>query len=154
MSRQFPPASIDQVLGLLRVLYSLGGKTDIYKIDEEVEIDFDELSLAVNAAEALGLVAVRAGDVELTELGRRAAVSDLDDVKEEIALKLSSLRPFADILNKVDGDSAPLSDVLSLLCDLGYCGEVAARRIIAWAVRFGLIEVTPEDVVLPGRKTA
>ncbi len=151
MSRLFHPASIDQVLGLLKVINALGGKTDIYKIDEEVEIDFDELSTAVSAAESLGLVKVVSGDVELTELGRKVVTSDIDEVKRELAERLATLRPFSDILDKLRTESSlSLDEVMELLCNLGYCGEVPSRRIITWAVRFGLIEVTPDDVVMPG----
>jgi hypothetical protein len=150
MNRSFQPAAVDQVLGLLRVVHSLGGKTDIYRIDEEVEIDFDEISLAVGAAESLGLVAVKAGDVELTELGRRA-VLDLDSVKAEIARRLASLTPFADILASLRRKTPlPLGEVTEMLCWLGYCGDVPTRRVIAWAVLFGLIEITSDDLVFPG----
>lgn len=151
MSRSFHPASIDQVLGLLKVVNAFGGKIDIYKIDEEVEIDFDELSSAVNAAESLGLVKVVSGDVELTDLGRRLVASGIDEVKRELAERLAALRPFSDILDKLrERSSLTLDEVIEMLCSLGYCGEVPARRVITWAVRLGLIVVTPDDVVLPG----
>ncbi len=151
MSDVFHSAAIDQVFGLLKVINSLGGKTDIYKIDEEVEIDFDELSTAINAAESLGLVVVSSGDVELTELGRKAIAGGLEEAKEEIARRLAALRPFSDVLKRLrERGSMRLDELTSLLCDLGYCGEIPTRRIITWAVRFGLIEITPDDIVLPG----
>lgn len=150
---QFPPASIDQVAGLIRVLYSMGGRVDAYKVDEEVEIDLGDLSLAIEAAKALGLIKAEQGDLQLTELGRLWALGDLDDVREELGRRLAEMSPFADVLRALgEKGEVELREVEELLCSQGYCDEVAVRRLINWGVRLHLFEVTPDDKVLPAKQ--
>ncbi|MFB6489736.1 MAG: AAA-associated domain-containing protein [Thermoproteus sp. AZ2] len=150
---QFPPASLDQVAGLVRVLYAMGGRVDAYKVDEEVEIDLGDLSLAIEAAKALGLVEAEQGDLQLTELGRSWAVGDLDDVKGELGQRLAEMSPFAELLKALrERGEVELKEVEELLCSSGYCDEAAIRRLINWGVRLRLFEVTPDDRVLPAER--
>ncbi|CCC81306.1 AAA-associated domain-containing protein [Thermoproteus tenax] len=153
-NRQFPPASVDQVLGLLKVLKSLGGRTDIYRIDEEVEIDFDELSNAVNAAKILGLVVTEGGDVELTELGDRVLREGLEGVRDLLARRVAELSPFAEILSRLRAQGTlKLEEVVKLLCALGYCDDILVRRMLGWGVQLGVLYIS-SDSVMPAQETS
>lgn len=150
--RAFPPASVDQVVGLVRVLHSLGGRADAYKVDEEVEVDLGDLSLAIEAAKALGLIAVEGGDLELTDLGERLAESDIGEVEAEVGRRLAEMEPFAELISAVRSrGSMELGEAENLLCRFGYCDEVSARRVLNWGVLLGVIEVTGDDKVLLGK---
>ncbi|MEM1611606.1 MAG: hypothetical protein QXQ57_08195, partial [Sulfolobales archaeon] len=62
--------TIDQVIGLVEILYSLGGVADTSKISEIVDVDAGLLPNVIDVAEALGLVKLSRGDLEITSLGR------------------------------------------------------------------------------------
>ncbi len=66
-----PDARIADLVGLLYVLNNIfNGKTDLYKLEKEMEVDIDDLMPIVYTAERLGLVAVESGDINISDKGR------------------------------------------------------------------------------------
>jgi len=61
--RLVPPVTVDQVLGLVKYVASLGGRVDSSKLDELLDVDMDLLPHAVEAAVVLGLLRREGGDL-------------------------------------------------------------------------------------------
>jgi hypothetical protein len=83
--------TIDHVIGLVEILYSLGGVVDTSKISEIADVDAGLPPNVVDVAEALGLVRLSKRDLEITNIGRDIARADSRSLKRllrELAIKL------------------------------------------------------------------
>src|SRR5262245_48129215 len=87
-----PHAPIRTVLGLLEHLREApGGREDLYKLGSPLGYELDDLLPVTEAAKALGLVKVAAGDIELTEEGRRMAEAEEPERKRCLAERMRAL---------------------------------------------------------------
>jgi hypothetical protein len=68
---------VDQVLGLVKVIYHLGRGVDAININEAVDADLGDLAHVIDAAGTLGMVKAVGGDLELTVAGRDAVEKPL-----------------------------------------------------------------------------
>ncbi|MFN7105111.1 MAG: AAA-associated domain-containing protein [Pyrobaculum sp.] len=143
---RFPPVGVDQVLGLLKVIYALGGRVDVMHINEAIDADLGELSHVIDAAEVLGFVKHSNGDVELTEDGRKAVEMPLRHLQLTLKTKMSALEPFAQLVDYLKRE-ARLEEVLQYIASLGYMEE-GARKILDWAVFAQLVEIDDDMVKL------
>jgi hypothetical protein len=48
---RFPPVGVDQVLGLVKVIYHLGGRVDAMNINEAVDADLGDLAHVIDVTE-------------------------------------------------------------------------------------------------------
>lgn len=78
---QLPHARPGGIGGLLELLADRGGRTDLYRLAEELMMQADDLLTIVSAAQMLGFVHIQEGDVELTPTGRAFADADIDSRK-------------------------------------------------------------------------
>jgi len=91
-----PEARVADLLGLLSVLYnSFEGKTDIYLLEKELEVDLDDLMPIVYAASTLGFITVGDGDIIITDKGIEFLKSNIRRRKELLKESLHKLEPFA-----------------------------------------------------------
>ena len=91
-----PDARVADLLGLLTVLYnSFEGKTDIYLLEKELEVDLDDLMPIVYAASTLGFITVGDGDIIITDKGIEFLKSNIRRRKELLRESLHKLEPFA-----------------------------------------------------------
>lgn len=91
-----PEARVADLLGLLSVLYySFEGKTDIYLLEKELEVDLDDFMPIVYAANILGFVTVGEGDIIITDKGIEFLKSNIKRRKELLKESLHKLEPFA-----------------------------------------------------------
>lgn len=140
-NRLFPPVGVDQVLGLLKIIHTLGGRIDVMHINEAVDADLGELSHAIDAAEMLGLIKYSQGDVELTEEGRRAVEMPLKYTQIALRNRLASIEPFAQLVNYLKkAEEVDVDEALQYIAGFGY-GEGSAGRILDWAVFVQLVEI-------------
>src|SRR5207302_4803284 len=65
-----------------------------------LRIDLDELLPIIDTAEYLGLVAVKEGEISLTELGTKAHSSKIAERKKLVHARLETLEPFSDIADR------------------------------------------------------
>jgi NitT/TauT family transport system ATP-binding protein len=65
------------IAGLLELLPAPGEHADLYRLADDLGLEIDELLPVVEAASMLGFLAVKEGDVEITELGYRFANADI-----------------------------------------------------------------------------
>src|SRR5512142_1578212 len=68
-----PDATIGRLMGLLEAMRETPGPDDMYRLAGSLQLELDDLVPLIDAGELLGLVEVREGDYEMTEIGRRMA---------------------------------------------------------------------------------
>ena len=137
-----------QVISLVEVAGSIGGKVDAPKLADELGADLGVLIPIMDAAEMLGLIRSEKGDVYLTELGHKFQKTTINKVKI-LKERLSGIEPFRtalEIASKKKYFTA--SDVGDTLVDMGirwhYVAEVNETLIktllIHWAIYAGLLK--------------
>jgi NitT/TauT family transport system ATP-binding protein len=137
-----------QVISLVEVAGSIGGKVDVPKLADELGADIAVLLPIIDAAEMLGLVRTEKGDVHLTELGLRfqkASKNKLKGLKDRIA----AIEPFRTALELgAHGKPVTASQVAETLSEMGlkwhYQPEMNEALIkallIHWAIYAGLLK--------------
>lgn len=88
-TRPLPHAGINGLIGLLeRLVEHPLHRADIYRLDEELNIDPDRLLHLTEAAELLGFAKVTQGDITLTPLGETFAEGSILARKEIFAARM------------------------------------------------------------------
>jgi NitT/TauT family transport system ATP-binding protein len=77
-----PHARPGGIAGLLELIIDLGGRTDIYRLADELAFEIDDLLPIVDAASLLGFLQVGEGDVNITPAGHEYAESEILKQKE------------------------------------------------------------------------
>lgn len=88
--QMLPHARPGGIAGFLELLVDRGGRDDLYKLADELAMDVDDLLPIVEAAQMLGFVVLREGDVEITKDGRVFGEADIQtqkDIFRDAALK-------------------------------------------------------------------
>ena len=141
---QLPGAHHGQVFGLLEILDDYGGKADLARIADDVFLELDDLLPASETAEILGLAKVDAGDITLTEEGKRFLAAGIRRRKKIIQQRLLELEIFKMVLDFVkkndDGDGVEKDKVIAFLNSIisERDPELCFRWIVEWA-RHGLL---------------
>jgi len=144
------PANVrgGQVISLVEVTGSIGGRVDIPKLADELGADVAVLLPILDAAEMLGLVRVEKGDVHLTELGlkfQRTSKEKLKILKDRIA----AIEPFRTALELASrGKPITAAQVAESLYEIGlkwhYQPDINESLIqallIHWAIYAGLLK--------------
>ncbi|KAA8922826.1 AAA-associated domain-containing protein [Thermoplasma sp.] len=90
-----PNARIADLVGLLYVMNNIfEGKTDLYRLEKEMEVDIDDLMPIVYTASNLGFVSAESGDIIITDKGREYVRSGIRRRKEIIRESLKNIEPF------------------------------------------------------------
>ncbi|GAB1422508.1 nitrate/sulfonate/bicarbonate ABC transporter ATP-binding protein [Anaerolineales bacterium] len=90
-TRILPNASVSALAGILEYLLDHEGKYDIYRLDEELEIEMTEMIQVIEMAEMLGFATVSEGDIQLTSLGEAFAEASILTRKELFAQRARRL---------------------------------------------------------------
>ena len=77
-----PHARPGGIAGLLELIIDLGGRTDIYRLADELAFEIDDLFPIVEAAQLLGFLKIEEGDAAITPAGREFAESEIAKQKE------------------------------------------------------------------------
>jgi NitT/TauT family transport system ATP-binding protein len=77
-----PHARPGGIAGLLELIIDLGGRTDIYRLADELAFEIDDLFPIVEAAQLLGFLKVEEGDAAITPEGKAYAESEILKQKE------------------------------------------------------------------------
>jgi NitT/TauT family transport system ATP-binding protein len=77
-----PHARPGGIAGLLELIIDLSGRTDIYRLADELAFEIDDLFPIVEAAQLLGFLKVEEGDAVITPEGRQYAESEILRQKE------------------------------------------------------------------------
>ncbi len=89
-----PHARIGAIAGLVELVMDRGGREDLHELGSELLLDVEDFLPIVEATQLLGLARIEAGDIELTEAGRRFATEGILERKEifrEQVLKTAQL---------------------------------------------------------------
>ena len=88
--QMLPHARPGGIAGFMELLVDRGGRDDLYKLADELAMNVDDLLPIVEAAQMLGFVILREGDVEIAKEGRAFGEADIQTQKamfREAALK-------------------------------------------------------------------
>ncbi len=108
-----PDARIADLLGLLYVLNNIfDGKTDLYQLEKEMEVDLDDLMPIVYTATNLGLVNTESGDISMAQKGIEYIKSGMNQRKQIIRDSLKNIEPFKTALSL---GSFTLEDIIDKL---------------------------------------
>lgn len=130
-TRILPPSSVNAMAGMLEHLNSPASTHDIYKLDDELGIEMDDLVHTIEMAEMLGFVTVNAGDIEMTPLGQTFADASILTRKEIFATRARRLPMIAwlmDMLKAASGQSLPWKLFYTAL-QPEFPDEVAERQL-------------------------
>lgn len=144
------PANVrgGQVISLVEVAGSIGGKVDVPKLADELGADIAVLLPIIDAAEMLGLVRTEKGDVHLTELGHKFQKT----TKEKLRMmkdRIAAIEPFRTALELTSkGKQVTSSHVAESLSEMGLkwhyqpdINESLIRTLlIHWAIYAGLLK--------------
>jgi len=91
-----PGARVADLLGLLSILQNtFNGKTDLYQLEKEMEVDLDDLMPIVYTASYLGFITVGEGDIIISDKGIDFLNSNIKKRKEILKESLLDVEPFA-----------------------------------------------------------
>jgi len=149
-------AGVNQVFGLLDLVRAYNGKTDVANLNIDLRVDIDELLPIIDTAEYLGFVAVREGDISITDIGRKVLAARMTERKNIVGERLQALEPFQ-LLASLLNEKKKISRL-----DLGRfvnqtfpnVGDIyrAVRLIISWGVFSGLFQYDGESgKLMPGK---
>lgn len=116
-----PQIGISEILGLVEVLKSKGGKEDIYKLAAELQMDAGEILQVIRGAELLGLVNTPGGDVVIEALGEKVSRSRINARKQIIKDQLAMIPVFkelTDYMKAQDSHQATRDQLLEKLTEL------------------------------------
>jgi NitT/TauT family transport system ATP-binding protein len=77
-----PHARPGGIAGLLEIIIDFSGRTDVYRLADELAFEIDDLLPIVDAAQLLGFLKLEEGDVSITAEGREFAESEILKQKE------------------------------------------------------------------------
>jgi len=127
-----PHVSIGDLAGLLERLETVGGREDLARVAEDLQLEADELLPLAEAADLLGLGDVEQGDLFLTETGQRFVAADVlhrKNVFRQQALdNLDLVREIVRDLDEASDHSIPAERVLRPL-EQTFSPEEARRQL-------------------------
>jgi len=145
-----PDVEIGEIIGMLEYLKEEEGRTDIYEIADDLNLEIDDLVPIIKAAELFGFAKVENGDLILTKLGEELVNGDENKRKilfKESLKKLPVFKKVLDILLSSQEHSIDKHELLSLLKQ--EMPEDEANITLRSLINFGryaeLIGYNPED---------
>ncbi len=97
-SGHLPHAGISAIFGLLEMLDDLGDDEDIYKLGQSLNYELDDILPVIEAAELLGFVIIKEGDIAMTPLGKELVEKDVDGRKAVLCERLKEHPVFKEII--------------------------------------------------------
>jgi len=132
VTRALPDVSIGELSGLLEFLNDMpANRTDVYRLEQELNLSTDDVLELTEAAELLGFATIAKGDIMLTPLGETFAEASILARKEIFASRIRRLPLFKWLLAMLKAaDKGRLDrDVIRLALELEFLPEDAARQV-------------------------
>lgn len=152
----FPDANVGEVLGLVEIIYSYGGKVKISFIAEELRMELDDLGDAIEAAELLGFLKVRNGEVQLTVYGEALDLGTISDKKAIIKKRIVVVEPFKTILQQLKKkQTLKYSEIIEVLNSNEFLVEDKQRFhkiLLSWGNYSEIFEYDGENTSFKARK--
>ena len=86
--RRLPEARVNALSGLMERLHAEGGRSDLYRLGADLQLELDDLLPILEAAETLGFARVAEGDAFLTPLGKAFAEASILSRKQIVASRI------------------------------------------------------------------
>ncbi len=131
-TRALPDVSVSELAGLLEFLDEMpGNRTDVYRLEQELNLGTDPVLQLTEAAELLGFATIAKGDITLTPLGETFAEASILARKEILATRIRRLPMFRWLLAMLDAaEKGRLDrDVIRLALELEFSPEDAAHQV-------------------------
>ncbi len=145
-----PDVEIGEIIGMIEYLNEEGGRTDIYEIADDLNLEIDDLVPIIKSAEFLGFAKVENGDLILLNLGKILVKGDENKRKIIFKKALKKLPVFKRLINILLENSEHIidkSDLQNLLKQ--EMPEEEAKITLRGLINFGryaeLIGYNPED---------
>ncbi len=144
-----PNARIADLVGLLYVMSTIfEGKTDLYKLEKEMEVDIDDLMPIVYTGSRLGLVFAESGDISITDGGKEYLKAGIKSRKDMLKKTLTKLEPFKTAIRMGEFNLEDLLDELQKE-NVQTFNSPSGRHdleviLIEWGVYSGLLKKTDE----------
>ncbi|WP_048816836.1 AAA-associated domain-containing protein [Caldisphaera lagunensis] len=136
---QFPLVYVDQVIGLVKYLNSIGGKVDSSRLDEMLDVDIDLLPHVIKAAEIIGLVKQSNGDLIVTEIGKKIEEAENKDMRIIMKKLIKNAEPFKDIISSAKKNQINIEKLREILEKNGYNNIDEAINVISqWLALIGI----------------
>lgn len=103
-SGHLPHAGISAIFGLLEMLDDLGDEEDVYKLGQSLNYELDDMLPVLEAAELLGFVRIKEGDIAMTNQGKKLVEEDVDGRKEMLCGRLKAHPVFKEIMAAIRSD--------------------------------------------------
>ncbi len=136
-TEKLPAARINALAGLMEKLSGDGGRADLYRLAEELNLELDDLLPIVEAAELLGFAQVAQGDISVSPLGQAFADASILARKEITAgrvLRHPTIRWIYETLQRDDNQRLPEEFFLEKLqADFGDYAATQLDTAINWA---------------------
>jgi NitT/TauT family transport system ATP-binding protein len=102
---RLPEAHINRLAGLLEKIHQDGGRSDLYRLSEELSLELDDVLPVVESGELMGMASVDQGDIVLTPLGQAFADASILARKEILAgraLRVPTIRWIYETLQQAE----------------------------------------------------
>lgn len=149
-SSPLPYIEVGKMIGMLVYLEDLDGKTDIYVISSDLNLEMDELVSLIRISELLGFVEVKEGDLYITSTGKDLVYGDENKRKlifKKGLKKLPVFKKIIDILLGSEDKTIQKNRLLSILS--GEMSQEEANETLKSIIELGryaeLIGYNPED---------
>lgn len=133
----FDLPEINKILGLLELLKDRNGPTDIYKLSNELQMEFGEVLRVIRAAEVLHLVHTPGGDVVIEPIGIEICDAGINGKKQMINEQIRNLPVFKQVhefLSERENGEASRDEIIEKLVDLvpNEDAEKSFRSLLNW----------------------
>ncbi len=136
VTEPLPIPNPDALAGLTEDVLEAGGRMDLYRLADDLNMELDDLLPVVEAAEDLAFARVEQGDIVLSPLGETFAEATIPARKEIVAgrvLRLPTVRWIYESLQADEDRRLPAEHFIDLLrADFGEFAEEQLARAIGW----------------------
>src|SRR5213594_906847 len=147
--------SVGQILGLVEAVDEVGGVADAATISREVEMDVDRLGPILTAAEFLGLVTIKDGDIRITDLSRKLLTANVRERKRIVREIIDDMPAFRLVMEMARSSGAPLGrqQVVQALADRvgSHQAEDVFNALVYWGRYAELVRYDSESEQLTVR---
>jgi len=151
-SNALPQTGTSEILGLVELLKSKGGREDIYKLAAELSMEFGDTLTVIKGAELLGLVHTPGGDVVLEKLGEKIVKSKINKRKTIVydqLLKIPLFKKVYEFLKEKESFEATKEEVLEKLAELipNEDAEKSFQSLVGWGRYAELFGYNDDDEI-------
>jgi NitT/TauT family transport system ATP-binding protein len=105
-----PDATVGELLGLVEIVYSYGGKVKISFLADELRMEMDDLGDVIDMGELLEAVNVDEGEVTLSLFGEGLTLGTIDNKKKILRDKIKDVEPFKSVIEMLNEEGGKMGE--------------------------------------------